>query len=230
MADPQLRQAIAYEAARLLHEEVESDFNAAKRKAARRFHRGWCPDEDFPTNAEVRQLLLTMAHHDPAIPGNQTEKGGHYSIFRMMLQPLAGVAQDRERHPEGDVLYHSLQVFSLAKEHRPYDVEFLLAALLHDVGKGIEPRKHIAAAIRSLDGLITDRTRFLIENHNLAHDYRDGSLPPKLRDKLRSHPDFDDLLLLAECDRAGRVPGAVVESLDDVLSYLQDLEAENEGS
>lgn len=229
MADHQLRQAIAHEAARLLHEEVESEFNAAKRKAARRFHRGWCPDEDFPTNAEVRQLLLTMAHHDPSNPVSEIGSAGHYAIFRMMVQPLAGVAQDQVSHPEGDVLYHTLQVFALAKEHRPYDVEFLLAALLHDIGKGIEPRKHIEAALRSLDGLITGRTRFLIENLMLAHEYRDGTLAPRLRDKLRSHPDFDELLLLAECDRAGRVPGAVVESLDDVLRYLQDLEAENEG-
>jgi hypothetical protein len=226
MADPKLRQAIAYEAARLLHEEVESEFETAKRKAARRLYRGWCPEEDFPTNAEVRQLLLTFAHHNP-INGNNSDST-NYACFRMLLKPLAGVQQNAERHPEGDALYHTLQVFALAREQRPYDVEFLQAALLHDVGKGIEPRNHVEAAVRSLNGLISDRTRFLIENHSLANDYRDGTLQPKLRDKLRAHPDFDDLLLLAECDRNGRVPGADVGTIDEALEYLKDLERENE--
>jgi hypothetical protein len=226
MADPKLRQAIAYEAARLLHEEVESEFETAKRKAARRLYRGWCPDEDFPTNAEVRQLLLTFAHHHP-INGNDADST-NYACFRMLLEPLAGVQQNAERHPEGDVLYHTLQVFEQAKERRPFDIEFLLAALLHDVGKGIEPRNHVEAALRSLNGLISDRTRYLIENHRLAHDYRDGSLNTKMRDKLRNHPDFDDLLLLAECDREGRVAGAEVGSIDEALGYLKKLDQENE--
>src|SRR5581483_6606516 len=57
-----------------------------------------------------------------------------YHLYRMLLLPLENVRQSPQYHPEGDVLYHSLQVFELAREHRPYDEEFLLAALLHDVG------------------------------------------------------------------------------------------------
>jgi len=44
---------------------------------------------------------------------------------------MHGVEQPPQYHPEGDALYHSLQVFELAREARPYDEEFLLAALLH---------------------------------------------------------------------------------------------------
>ena len=79
-------------------------------------------------------------------------------------------------HPEGDVLYHSLQVFELARDRRPYDEEFLLAALLHDVGKGLDRSRHVEAALDVLEGLITERTRFLIEHHMHAHDYRAGTL------------------------------------------------------
>ena len=37
-----------------------------------------------------------------------------YPIFRMLLLPLENVKQSPRYHPEGDVLYHSLQVFELA--------------------------------------------------------------------------------------------------------------------
>src|SRR5262249_32037025 len=130
-------------------------------------------------------------------------------------------------HPEGDVLYHSLQVFELAREHRPYDEEFLLAALLHDVGKGLDPANHVDAALSALEGLITGRTRFLIEHHMHAHDYRAGTLGARMRRELESSPDFEDLMLLRQLDDAGRVSGAIVESVDAALDYLKELEREN---
>jgi HD superfamily phosphodiesterase len=78
---------------------------------------------------------------------------------------LENVRQNPAWHPEGDALYHSLQVFELARDRLPWDEEFLLAALLHDVGKAIDPSDHVAAALEALEGSITDRTRFLIEHH-----------------------------------------------------------------
>jgi predicted HD phosphohydrolase len=130
-------------------------------------------------------------------------------------------------HPEGDVLYHLLQVFELAKDHRPYDVEFLQAALLHDVGKGIDPYDHVAASLEVLEGLITERTRFFIEHHMHALEYQNGKLGAKLKAELRASPDFDDLMLLRELDSAGRVPGAVVGTVDEALDFMKQVEREN---
>lgn len=150
-----------------------------------------------------------------------------YPLFRMLLMPLEEVKQNAKFHPEGDVLYHSLQVFEQAKEVRPYDVEFLLAALLHDIGKGLDPSDHVGAALQSLEGLITERTQFLIENHMLAHEYKMGTLGMKQRRRLEASPDLEDLLLLRECDVAGRVPGAIVGTVDEALDYLKELEITN---
>ena len=130
-------------------------------------------------------------------------------------------------HPEGDVLYHSLQVFELARERRPYDEEFLLAALLHDVGKGLDRGNHVEAALQALDGLITERTRFFIERHMDAHAYRAGRLGARARRELEASPDLEELLLLEECDAAGREPGAVVGTVDEALDYLRELERSN---
>jgi hypothetical protein len=150
-----------------------------------------------------------------------------YPVFRLLLAPLENVQGSRIYHPEGDVLYHSLQVFELARERRPYDEEFLLAALLHDVGKGLDRGHHVESALQALDGLITARTRFLIEHHMHAHEYRNGTLGARLRRELESSPDFEELMLLHECDMGGRVPGAVVGTLDEALDYLRELERSN---
>jgi hypothetical protein len=150
-----------------------------------------------------------------------------YPVFRMLLLPLENVLGSPVYHPEGDVLYHSLQVFELARDRRPYDEEFLLAALLHDVGKGLDRGNHVAAGLQALDGLITDRTRFFIEHHMHAHDYRGGKLGARLRRELEASPDFEELMLLHECDSGGRVPGAAVCTLDEALDYLRELERDN---
>ncbi len=183
--------------------------------------------------ASVRELEMLIEREYPDVDleslDHEVDANDPYPLFRMLLQPLDGVRQRPEYHPEGDVLYHSLQVFEQARDRRPYDVEFLLAALLHDVGKGIEPHNHVEAAVRSLTGVVTDRTMFLIRHHMDAQEYREGTLSPRKRNKLKQSEDFDDLLLLAECDRAGRVPGAEVGTLDEALRYLRELESENEG-
>ena len=182
--------------------------------------------------ASVRELEELMEREYPEINLEEELHSASlavdpYQVYRMLLLPLENVHQSARYHPEGDVLNHTLQVFELAREHRPYDEEFLLAALLHDVGKGIDPADHVAAGLSALDELITDRTRFLIEHHMHAHDYRTGQLPGKLRRELEASPDFEDLMLLRELDDKGRVPGAIVGTLDDALDFLKELERSN---
>jgi predicted HD phosphohydrolase len=113
---------------------------------------------------------------------SREEQIDRFLRFRMLLEPLEGVKQSPKYHPEGDALYHSLQFFELAREERPYDEEFLLAALLHDVGKAIDSSDHVAAGLQALEGSITDRTAWLIENHMEAQALRAGRPGAKARD------------------------------------------------
>jgi hypothetical protein len=162
--------------------------------------------------------------------GADKDDAGRWEALRSLLVPLENVKQSAVHHPEGDVLYHLLQVFELAKDRRAYDQEFLEAALLHDVGKGIDPRDHVNAGLEALAGLITERTRFLIEHHMDALEYQRGTLGAKLRQRLAASEHFEDLMLLRELDSAGRVPGAVVGSVAEALDHLRELEWENEGT
>jgi HD domain len=182
--------------------------------------------------ASVRELEELLAREYPDLALEEeldavTATVDPYAIYRMLLLPLEDVKQGVQHHPEGDVLYHSLQVFELAREERGYDEEFLLAALLHDVGKGLDRANHVEAGLSALEGVITERTRFFIAHHMDAHEYRAGKLPAKLRRELEASPDFDDLMLLRRLDDAGRVPGAVVGTVDEALDYLKELERSN---
>ncbi len=370
MSQDKLRQAIAFEAARLLYERLETEYFTAKRKAAKRLCRRGVKPEDLPSNAEIREQIQVFARiHEgdqrtanlramrlealrmmrllrpfrprligsvmtghvrrgsdidlhvfcdgPGLVADMLEQAGFafdlerkqvvkhnearvfthihvvdkfpfeltvyaedkahyvfkssitgkaierasireleeflaveypdmnvehelegaaieaeedpYPIFRMLLLPLENVQGRPPHHPEGDVLYHSLQVFEQARERRPYDEEFLLAALLHDVGKGIDRADHVNAGLDALDGLITERTQFFIQHHMDAHAYRTGKLGHRARLALSASEDFEDLMLLRECDDAGRVPGAIVGTVDEALAYLRQLEQDNAG-
>src|SRR5262249_58351457 len=182
--------------------------------------------------ASIRELEEFLEREYPGINlhGELSESESvvdPWQVYRMLLLPLDNVHGSPVHHPEGDVLYHSLQVFELAREHRPYDEEFLLAALLHDVGKGLDPSAHVEAALQALDGLVTDRTRFFVAHHMHAHDYRTGKLGHRLKQALEASPDFDDLMLLRQLDDEGRVPGVSVGTVDEALDYLKELERTN---
>lgn len=159
---------------------------------------------------------------DDALEEAET-KVDRFQVYRSLLIPLEGVKQHKKYHPEGDALYHSLQVFDLARDELPYDEEFLLAALLHDVGKAIDPANHVQAALEALEDVCTERTLWLIEHHMQAHALNDGTIGARARRRYQQNENFEELLLLGECDKAGRVPGVEVPDLDEALDDLREL-------
>ncbi len=147
-----------------------------------------------------------------------------FAVFLSLLVPLENVRQNPKCHPEGDALFHSLQVFGLAKHEMPYDEEFLIAALMHDIGKAIDPEDHIAAGLDALDGFVSDRTAWLIANHMEAHKIYDRTIGARRRKRLAAHPWYEDLCILGECDREGRMRGAEVDELEEALDYIEGIE------
>lgn len=181
------------------------------------------PIEKAPPDAVRR--LIEREHPDIDLeieldPENFDELQDNVFLLKLLLEPLAGVKQSPRYHPEGDALYHSLQVFKLAYDARPYDEEFLLAALLHDVGKAINAHDHVAAGVEALEGLVTERTLWLVEHHMEAHQIRDRTIGHRALQRLAAHPDFDDLCLLGELDRAGRRRGVAVPTVEQALAGL----------
>ena len=250
MPNQTLRRQIVVEAARLVSGIVEDDYSRAIRKAARKVCAGRVPREHLPSpkelHAELQRVGERHAEGLPALPvlidpiylsrreadideddfdfeADEERSLDRFSWYAALLQPLAHVKQSRKNHPEGDALYHSLQVYTLAREMRPYDEEFQLAALLHDVGKGIDAGDHIGAALDALDGYVTERTAWLIEHHDEAQRLRNKTLGLRARRRLVHADDFETLELLADCDRLGRVRGMAVPDLEDALEQIRSL-------
>lgn len=183
------------------------------------------PAIDAITIGELEQLIGQQQfeyEHEETLSADIAEVD-RFQVYESLLLPLEHVQQKSPRHPEGDVLYHSLQVFEHARDALPYDEEFLLAALLHDVGKAIDPRDHVPAGLEALDRFVSERTVWLITHLADAHALREGTLGVRSRRRLEADESFEELLLLAKCDRLGRQRGAVVPQVDEALSYVRDL-------
>ena len=178
--------------------------------------------------ASIAQLEQFLAAEYPdldleAAVAEVAEKIDRFQVYQSLLLPLENVKQNLKYHPEGEALYHSLQVFDHARDQIPYDEEFLLAALLHDVGKAIDPQDHVAAGMEALDGFVTERTMWLIEHHMEGHAILDGTLGARAHRRLKESESYEELVLLARCDRAGRQIGAQAPELDEALDYIREL-------
>ncbi|MEI8211131.1 MAG: HD domain-containing protein [Planctomycetota bacterium] len=179
-------------------------------------------------SATIPQLLELLASEYPSLEVDESleeleARPDPYQLFYALLLPLENVKQNPKYHPEGDVLYHSLQVYDRACDRVPYDEEFLLAALLHDIGKGIDPADHVGAALEALDGFITERTAWLIGHHMDVHKIVDRTIGARAHRRLRENESYDELLLLGECDRGGRICGIETTSLEEAIDYLRSL-------
>ncbi len=178
------------------------------------------------TIAELEQFLIREypdVNLEEAVEEAE-QRIDRFQVFQALLLPLERVEQSKKYHPEGDALYHTLQVFDLACDELPYDQEFLEAALLHDVGKAIDPRDHVAAGLEALAGFITPRTHWLIEFHMEGQKLLQGELGARAKRRLQANENYEELLLLARCDRDGRERGVATSDVDEALDYLRELE------
>ena len=131
-----------------------------------------------------------------------------------LLQDLDGVQQNPRHHPEGDALYHSLQVFGVAQREHD-DPELWAAALLHDVGKAVDRATHAEVGATELEEWLSSRVVWLVRHHmDLVHH------PQYTRRRLRGRVELRDLERLRRWDLAGRSVYARVESPERAVEAL----------
>jgi len=136
-----------------------------------------------------------------------------------LLRRLIPVVQTPKYHPEGTVFNHSIQTFMVANREA-WGVDALLAALLHDVGKSIISHGHEKEARPLLDGYVSQKTQWLIENHVRIWYLLKGEMKKKsyVMD-LINHPWLPELIMLGRWDKMGRNPNIKHTVLN---AYLED--------
>ena len=137
-----------------------------------------------------------------------------YTDLYALLVSLDGVRQSPKYHPEGDALFHSLQVFDLAR--RASDDRILwAAALFHDVGKAIDSPLHDEIGADLLEGLLPARAVWLVRHHlDLLKE------PRSTRRRFLGSPRLKDLESLRRFDLGGRSPRARVLTPEDAFAVL----------
>lgn len=164
------------------------------------------PPADVP---RVTSPARVMPHDRVAPPPGRLS----YDETLDWLAALDGVPQDPRFHPEGDALFHSLQVFEHALRDAA-DAELLAAALLHDVGKAFAGRDHDRVGAALLIGL-PERTVWLVAHHlDLLRD------PRRTRARMAGGAALVDLERLRRWDLAGRDPRARVREPEEAVSIV----------
>lgn len=142
--------------------------------------------------------------------------------------------QNKDHHPEGNVLNHSIQVFNIAmKEIELIPNNYMrrlnvaIAALLHDIGKISKPHGHEAIGAELIKDFVNKKTYLLVKNHMRFWNYQLGEMKKysKLFDILNDYDcQFFELSLLARWDKMGRDPNKKIkydrEKIIDQLTSL----------
>lgn len=134
-----------------------------------------------------------------------------------ILEKCKGIKQEEKYHPEEDVLEHCLQTFNCACKETD-DIDLILAALFHDVGKLIGKHGHENYSVDLLEIHLTPKTIWLIKNHMKIRLYLRGELKKLSKVKeLIEHPWFIELVQLSRFDKMGRNPNKKTKFDKDIL-------------
>lgn len=104
------------------------------------------------------------------------------------------------------------------------DIEFLLAALLHDIGKVKGSKNHAETGAMMVTDLVSERTEFLIAHHMDLFEKEKGEFGKKRFQKIEKSGCLGDLLALRNFDDMGRRYEGFHPTVEEALEYLRAVE------
>ncbi len=129
--------------------------------------------------------------------------------------------QNPKHHPEGNTLKHITIVVNRAINQYPDDIDMILSAFFHDLGKFYtldykngNPTAHghekksmefvdqFTDWITSMGGNV-ERVRFIVEHHMRIKPDVWNVMKQSKKDKLTQHPDYDKLSNFGKIDKGG---------------------------
>ena len=112
--------------------------------------------------------------------------------LRILAGDTGGYAVDR--------LTHSLQTATRAQRDGRDD-EYVVCALLHDIGDTLASANHAQLAAAILEPFVSEKNRWIVEKHAIFQGYyyfHHFGLDRNLRDRWRDHPWFRDCAAFCE--------------------------------
>ena len=123
-------------------------------------------------------------------------------------------------------LEHSLQTASRALRDNASE-EMIVASLLHDIGDEIAPLNHSELAAAVLKPFVSEKTRWIVEQHGLFQTYYYNHYYGKdrnLRDKFIGHEFYKDTINFCEkWDQASFDPSYDTIPLKDFIPLVQKI-------
>jgi len=144
-----------------------------------------------------------------------------------ILESCRDIGQNTDRHPEGDVFMHLLQSMHFAFNETD-DIDLIIAAIFHDIGKTIDTKKHpeIGAEILTKYHL-SEKTIWLVANHMLFMDYIEGNDEKHINLDLKvlpHQPYYIELTILARIDKMAREKNLIIPfNRQEILNNLNSL-------
>ena len=128
-----------------------------------------------------------------------------YALLHELEKPFLALTADRvlqELRRQGEAtlegykitrLEHALQ--SATRAHRDgADVDWVVAALLHDIGDGLAPQNHDRMSAEVIRPFVREEVSWVVEHHGIfqmlyyAHHY---NWDRNARDRFKDHPSFE---------------------------------------
>ena len=169
------------------------------------------------------------------------------SLFKKMpsdlqkrVYNLKNFGQRVDKHPEGNVLKHTIMVVN--RSIKEDDIDIAIAAMFHDIGKdetaGIHPKKgHIThfghekvsaslvkkykKFIESVDGNAAN-VFYIVKNHMRYKQLSD--MRPAKQDKLKSFRAFDKLGKFSKHDKGGLGENKESKNMDSIEQIISDID------
>jgi predicted HD phosphohydrolase len=144
----------------------------------------------------TRQLTFTRMQDTTADDWAIIATRTHTNLFEELPDRLLSALRFLENVDFYTVngLEHSLQAGTRALRHgRP--AEYVVAALLHDVGDLVGPRNHAAVAASILRPYVSERIAWIVEHHTVFQFNHFGhhiGVDRDMRDAYLGHPYYED--------------------------------------
>lgn len=153
----------------------------------------------------------------------ELERPFHAGTADRVLKELAAQAEETLAGYQISRLEHALQAATRARRDGA-DIDWVVGALLHDIGDRLAPQNHDRMAAEILRPFVRDEVAWVVEHHGIfqmvyyAHHY---GWDPEARQTFKDHPCFDSCAAFCErWDQSSFDPEYPTEPLE---SFVQDV-------